>query len=359
MNEYSQHQTVIIGAGQAGLAMARQLQRQGLDALILEAGERPGGNWRHYYDSLKLFSPAGYSALPDLPFPGDARRYPRRDEVVAYLEGYAAHFGLAIRFNTRIERVSREGQGFRLHSSDGRDFVCEALVVAAGAFNQPYTPAIAGLQAFAGRVLHSRDYRNPQGLEGQRVVVVGAGNSAVQIAHELSPVARVTLASREPVRFDPQRLLGLDIHVWLRWSGLDRARWFKARNSPVLDDGTYRRALREGRIAQRPMFQRITPDGVVWADGEHEAVDTLLFATGFQPNLGFLAELPIRDAEGQVLQRNGRASAVPGLFFVGLPGQRNLASATLRGVGADAAHLLPALLRHLRPDRSAAVQGLA
>ncbi|MES2817419.1 MAG: NAD(P)/FAD-dependent oxidoreductase [Pseudomonadota bacterium] len=352
MNESIRHKVLIIGAGQAGMAMGWQLQRQGLDFLILEAGERPGGNWRQYYDSLKLFSPAGFSALPGLPFPGDAKRYPKRDEVVAYLEGYAAHFDLPIRFNTRIERVSREGAGFRLHSAEGRSFACEALVVAAGAFNQPYTPAITGLRDFAGRVLHSRDYRNSLGFEGRRVVVVGAANSAVQIAHELSAVARVTLASREPVRFDPQRLLGLDIHVWLRWSGLDRTRWLKDQSTPVLDDGTYRRALREGRIPQRPMFQRITPDGVVWADGEHEAVDALLFATGFRPNLGFLAGLPLQDAEGRLLQRNGRASAVPGLFFVGLPGQRNLASATLRGVGADAAHLLPALLRHLEAERS-------
>ncbi|MET1079766.1 MAG: NAD(P)-binding domain-containing protein [Pseudomonas sp.] len=347
MNKYTYHSVLIIGAGQAGLAMGRHLQRQGVDSLILEAGEHPGGNWRHYYDSLRLFSPAGYSALPDRAFAGDAQRYPRRDEVVAYLEDYAAHFQLPIRLNTPIERVTRDGAGFQLHSSDGRNFACAALVIATGAFNQPHTPAIAGLQDYTGQRLHSRDYRNTQGFEGRRVVVVGAANSAVQIAHELSAVAQVTLASREPVRFARQRLLGRDIHAWLRWSGLDRSRWLKDQGTPVLDDGTYQRALREGRLAQRPMFKAINPDGVIWADGEHEAVDTLLFATGYRPNLGFLAGLPLHDAQGRLLQRNGRASQVPGLFFVGLPGQRNLASATLRGVGADAAHLLPALRRHL------------
>lgn len=359
MNVLKRYKVLVIGAGQAGLAMGWHLQQQGLDSLLLEASAQPGGNWANYYDSLKLFSPAAYSALPGMPFPAAPDHYPRRDEVTAYLQAYAAHFQLPIRFNTRIQQVSRLGEGFRLRSEDGQVFQCAALVVASGAFNQPYLPSIDGLEGFNGRLLHSRDYRNSQGFAGQHVVVVGAANSAVQIAHELAGVARVTLASRAPVRFDPQRLLGLDIHFWLRWTGLDRLGWLKDQGAPVLDDGTYRRSLREGRFSRRAMFQRVTPYGVVWDDGEQESVDSLIFATGFRPNLPFLAGLPIQDAEGPVLQRNGRSNAVPGLFFVGLPGQRNLASATLRGVGADAGHLLPALLRHLRQERSAAVQGLA
>ncbi|HLD66549.1 MAG TPA: NAD(P)-binding domain-containing protein [Pseudomonas sp.] len=355
----TRHPILVIGAGQAGLAMGWHLQRQGLDFLILEAGERPGGNWRHYYDSLRLFSPAAYSALPGRPFPGPGRHYPHRDEVVRYLEDYAAHFQLPIRYNTRIQRVSREGDGFRLYDEDGRIFECAALVVASGAFNQPHTPAIAGLDTFTGRQLHSRDYRNTEAFRGQRVVVVGAANSAVQIAHELAAVARVTLASREPIRFDPQRLLGLDIHFWLRWSGLDKTRWLSDQSSPVLDDGRYRRALNEGRLSRRAMFQAVKPDGVVWADGEVEAVDALIFATGFRPNLPFLAGLPVQDAQGQLLQRDGHALQVPGLFFVGQPRQRNFASATLRGVGPDAAQLLPALRRHLDVAHAPAVQAPA
>lgn len=352
----TRYQILVIGAGQAGLAMGWHLQRQGLDFLILEAGERPGGNWRNYYDSLRLFSPAAYSALPGRPFPGPTRHYPARDEVVRYLEDYAAHFQLPIRFNTRIQRVSREEDGFRLHGEDGRIFQCAALVVASGTFNQPYTPAIAGLDRFTGRRLHSRDYRNGEAFRGQRVVVVGAANSAVQIAHELAAVARVTLASREPIRFTPQRLLGLDIHAWLRWSGLEKSRWLSDQGTPVLDDGTYRRALTEGHLARRAMFQAVSNDGVVWADGEAEAVDALIFATGFRPNLPFLAGLPVQNAQGQLLQCDGRALQVPGLFFVGQPQQRNFASATLRGVGPDAAHLLPALLRHLDAAHAPVVQ---
>jgi putative flavoprotein involved in K+ transport len=348
MHNEERYQVLIIGAGQAGLAMGWHLQRQGLSFLILEAGDRPGGNWRYYYDSLKLFSPAGYSSLPGLPFFGDPTRYPRRDEVVDYLEEYATRFQLPIRLDTRIQQVSREANGFLLLDQGGHTFSCQALVVASGPFDRPYTPTIAGLNEFQGRLLHSRDYRNPHGLEGQRVVVIGAANSAVQIAHELAEVAQVTLATRVAIRFMPQRLLGQDFHFWLKWTGLDWSRRASDQGTPVLDDGRYRRALREGRFTRRAMFQRVTHDGVVWAGGEHEQVDALLFATGYRPNLTFLAGLPVQDAQGQVLQRDGRALQVPGLYFVGLPRQRNLASATLRGAGRDAAHLLPDLLRHLQ-----------
>ncbi|UTW09680.1 flavin-containing monooxygenase [Pseudomonas benzenivorans] len=353
-----QHAVIIIGAGQAGLAMGRQLQRQGVDFLIVEAADRAGGSWRHYYDSLQLFSPAAYSALPELPFPAAPRHYPRRDEVVRYLELYAAHFRLPIRCNSRIERVSRQGTGFRLQDADGLAYQCDALVVASGAFSQPYIPPISGLEGFRGRVLHSSAYRNTQPFAGQRVVVVGAANSAVQIAHELAAVAEVSLATRAPVRFFPQRLLGLDFHAWLHWSGLERTRWLSDQGTPVLDDGRYRRALREGRYRQRRMFRRVEGDALIWADGRREPGDALIFATGFRPNLSFLAELPAQNAEGLLLQRDGRASQVPGLFFMGQPRQRNFASATLRGVGPDAAHLLPALLTHLRQPKAPTLQAL-
>ncbi|HUE91814.1 flavin-containing monooxygenase [Pseudomonas sp.] len=359
MNTSRQHAVIIIGAGQAGLAMGWHLQRQGVDFLIIEAGERPGGNWRHYYDSLRLFSPAAYSALPGLPFPASPGHYPRRDEVVEYLEQYAAHFQLPIRYNSRIDGVSREGTGFQLHGADGLDYRCEALVVASGAFSQPYIPDCAGLTNFTGTLLHSSAYRTPEAFAGQRVVVVGAANSAVQIAHELAAVAEVTLATREKVRFFPQRLLGIDFHAWLHWSGLERTGWLSDQSTPVLDDGSYKRALQAGRYRQRTLFQRVEPDAVIWADGSREPVDALLFATGFRPNLGFLAGLPVQGRQGQVLQRNGRASQVQGLFFVGLPKQRNFASATLRGVGPDAAHLLPAVLTHLRQAHAPALQSLA
>jgi putative flavoprotein involved in K+ transport len=182
---------------------------------------------------------------------------------------------------------------------------------------------------------------------GKRVIVVGAGNSAVQIAVELAKVARVTLATRQPVRFVPQRLLGCDIVCWLQWTGLDYLPWLKDQGVPVLDAGEYRKALTEKKPDQRPMFHAFTETGVLWSEGEQEAVDAVIFATGYRPHFPHLAGLGALQGNGQPLHRKGVSSAVPGLYFVGLSGQRSFRSATLRGVGPDAAYVVRALRRHL------------
>lgn len=351
-------EVIIIGAGQSGMAAGWHLRRQGIEFLILDEQLRPGGNWRNYYESLTLFSPAVHSSLPGMSFPGDPKHYPSRDEVVNYLEEYAEHFQLPIRTNTRVVAVRRKQAGYQVESADGVKFFAKALIVASGAFSRPYTPDIPGLDDFTGSRLHSSQYRNAEGLEGRRIVVIGAANSAVQIAHELAQVAQVTLATRSPIRFMPQRILGVDFHDWLKWTGLAKTRWLSDQSTPVLDDGTYRRALNAGLYKQRPMFLQVVPNGVVWADGQKEKVDCLIFATGFTPNLPFLEELQAMDERGNVLQQNGVAKSLPGLYFVGLPKQRNFASATLRGVGPDIEYNLKHLMRYLQ-SAPADISGIA
>lgn len=342
---------IVIGAGQAGLACGWHLRQQNLRFLILDAENQPGGNWRNYYDSLRLFSPAAYSSLPGMLFPADARHYPLRDEVVRYLEQYADAFQLPIRQNIRVQKVRRKHGLFLLQASDGQCFCSKALIVCTGGFNQPFIPNIQGLESFRGQRLHSADYRNVDGFSDQRVVVIGAANSAVQIAHELAQVSSVVLATREPIRLFPQKILGVDFHAWLKWTGIEKTRWLNDQSTPVLDDGAYRRAMKQGLFERRPMFTQVTSTGVLWADGQHAEVDSLIFATGFRPNLGFLAGLH-REANGNLAQRNGQAEHVPGLYFVGLPKQRNFASATLRGVGPDASHIIPSLMRFIHDASS-------
>ena len=265
-----------------------------------------------------------------------------------YLAEYAEHFQLPIRQGIQITHIDQHDEGFQVTAANGQRFLARAVIVASGAFSRPYVPNIPGLENFSGTRLHSAEYRNAEPLRGQRIIVIGAANSAVQIAYDLAQVARVTLATRGLVRFTPQRILGADFHTWMKWTGLEKTRWLSDQSTPVLDDGTYRKALKKGYFTQKAMFTQVTASGIVWADGQHEAVDSLIFATGFRPNLPFLEGLPVLDARGQVAQREGRAVHVPGLYFVGLPRQRNFASATLRGVGPDAGHMLPHLLRHLR-----------
>jgi putative flavoprotein involved in K+ transport len=332
---------LVVGAGQAGLATGYHLKRAGLSFEILEARGETGGSWPGYYDSLKLFSPARYSGLPGMPFPGFPDRYPARDEVVGYLRGYAEAFGLPVLAGKRVLRAERDaGGGFRLLTDDGGEHRAWTLIAATGSFTKPHRPRFQGEERFDGCVLHVAEYHNPVPFRGKRVVVVGGGNSAVQIARELSEVAETTLATRAPIRFMPQLVLGRDRHFWLSVSGLDRlplGRLFDVSEpGGVVDDGTYAAAMRSGRPDRRPVFSCFTESGVVWEDGREEPVDAVLLATGYGPNLGYLEALGALRADGHPDQRAGVSRTVPRLYFVGLPFQTSFASATLRGVGSDA-----------------------
>jgi putative flavoprotein involved in K+ transport len=205
-------------------------------------------------------------------------------------------------------------------------------------------------------MLHAATYRNPAPFVAQRVVVVGAGNSAIQIGVELASTAQVTLATREPIRFRRQKLLGRDIHHWAWLLGLDRlpVSLFagQADSTGVLDTGVYQAAVAAGRPDRRTMFTHVTPTGVAWADGTEEAIDTVIYATGYRPNLDYLADLSALDANGQPLHQRGISTVVPGLTYVGLSNQWTYASATLRGVGPDAAYVVRQLRRHLRAAES-------
>jgi putative flavoprotein involved in K+ transport len=253
---------------------------------------------------------------------------------------------------------------FIVQADDGRTFQARSLIGATGAFHRPYLPQLPGQDAFRGAVLHAFAYREPTSFQGQRVIVVGAGNSAVQIATELAQLARVTLATREPVRFVNQRPFGRDIHFWWWLTRFDTRpldsvtgswlnRLVDGKGPRVLDTGIYRAALAAKKPDRRAMFAGFTDSGIIWDDGSVEDVDTVIFATGYRPHLAYLAPLGALDAAGQPLHRHGVSLTVPGLYFVGLSNQRTFASATLRGVGPDAAVVVRHLTRHLAPAKRA------
>lgn len=334
---------LIIGGGQSGLATARAANRHGLRPLLLEAAEAAGGSWPHYYDSLALFSPARFSALPGRALGGDRERYPRRDEIVDYLRDYATGLDADIRYGHRVARLQAEHGAFTATTEHGSSFTARSVVAATGGFSRPHRPALPGLEDFTGTVLHAADYRRPGPFAGQRVVIVGAGNSAVQIATELAHTARVTLASRSPISWANARPLGRDIHWWFVRTGLDSAPlrkiWLKG---PVLvnDDGRHQAAFATGNPERRAMFTRLEEGKVEWADGTRESIDTLILATGYRPALDYLHDTGALDDEGAPLHTGGVSTTVPGLGYVGLEFQRSFSSATLRGAGRDARHVL-------------------
>ena len=220
--------------------------------------------------------------------PGDPGRYPTRGETVEYLRHYAqltSRSAPAPRSTGCSVMLLRDGPS----SWPPARWSPPAPSSPPPAASQPYRPPIDEAR-YGGRVLHVADYRTPEPFTGQRVVVVGAGNSAIQVAHELAQVTEVTLATRRPVSLRSSRPLGIDLHYWVAWSGIDRLPLGRRAGTSVgvLDDGTYAAALASGRPDRREMFTGFTDDGVRWSDGSTELVEVVIFATGYRPDLGYL-----------------------------------------------------------------------
>jgi putative flavoprotein involved in K+ transport len=329
----------VVGGGQAGLAMAWHLRRLGLRFAVLDAGSEIGSAWCSRWDSLRLFTPARYDALPGLAFPGPPDRYPTKDEVAAYLRDYVAAFDLPVHLHSRVTRVSRDGAGYALATT--RETVrARQVVVATGPFQSPHVP-VTGLDP-AVTQLHSSAYRNPHQLPRGPVLVVGDGNSGRQIARELAATRRVELATSGRATVVPQRLLGRDLFWWLTASGLLGApatspigRRMRARGELVV--GTTDRTLRAAGVTLRPRLTGADGTGVRFADGSRADVDTVVWATGYRSDHSWI-DVDGALADGRPVHERG-VSPVPGLHFLGLPWQHTRGSALLGFVGADAAHL--------------------
>lgn len=344
---------IVIGGGQSGLAAAEAARTGGLRPIVLEAGAEPVGSWPRYYDSLTLFSPAEFSSIDGIRQIGsDPNCYPERDDVVRYLTDYANSLDVDIRTRARVTEVEATTGGFLVRTADGQQLDTAAVVAASGSFGNPHRPVLPGQETFAGQVLHVADYRNPSEFAGQRVVVLGAGNSAVQVAYELGAVAHVSLATRAPLSWMPQRRDDKDRHYWLKVLGFDDLppAWLaRLVTGPlVVDDGTYGQAEVDGVFDRRPVFDALDGPHVVWSDGTREPVDIVLLATGYRPDLHYLRELGALDPAGMPLHAGGISTTHLGLGYVGLEFQRAFSSNTLRGVRRDADYVMRALAGHLR-----------
>jgi len=343
---------IVVGGGQSGLAAARILREFRVPTVILEAGDRAAGSWPYYYDSLESFSPAGYSSLPGMPFPGAPDHYPSRDEVAEYLERYAATLDVEIQTGTRVETIHQHGRAFLVLTEDGRELPASGIVAASGSFSNPYRPRFPGEDTFTGELSHVADYRNPAPYDGQRVIVVGAGDSAAQVGNELALVATTSIAGRHPIRFIPQHIGGRDVHYWFRETGFDTLppEWLSIiiNGSVVTDSVGFRQTLAEGKADRRPMFVALDREQVVWSDGEREPVDAIILATGYRPSVHYLRELGALNGDAAPLHVGGISSTHAGLVYVGLEYQRSYASNTLRGVSEDATAVIEPLIAWIR-----------
>ena len=337
------HDVVVIGGGQAGLAVAYYLRRAGLDFVVLDAEERPGGAWRHTWDSLRLFSPAGYSSLPGWPMPPSRTKgFPTRDEVVDYLSRYELRYGFAIERPCEIEAVERDGERLRLRLKDQRSLTARAVVSATGTWGAPYVPDYADRELFRGIQLHSAHYRNPQPFAGKRVLIVGGGNSGAQILAEVSEVAEtIWVTLKEPV-FLPDDVDGrvLFERASARVLGdVDQAA------TTTLGDIVMVPPVKEARdrgvlTSVRP-FERFTATGVVWRDGTETRIDAVLWCTGFRAATEHLRPLGVVEPDGRIEVFDQRVVKEPRLWLAGYGNWTGAASATLIGAGRTARELVP------------------
>ena len=332
---------IVVGAGQAGLAIGWYLARLGLRFQVLEASAELGQSWRSRWDSLTLFTPAQYDALPGMPFPAPADTYPTKEPVADYLRAYADAFRLPVRLNSRVTSLSRSGDGFEVRTAD-ETFSARRVVVATGPFQVPFVPPAAGGLDSPVTQLHSADYRNPQALPDGPVLVVGGGNSGLQIAEELSASRRVDVSIGTSPPMLPQRLAGRDLFWWLTRLGLMRVpaesrlgRRVQARGEFVI--GTSRRQLKRAGVTFRPRLVGADGRTVRFADGSTLDVGVVVWATGYRSDYSWIS-VPGVVRNGRVAHRRG-VTDVPGLYFLGLSWQHTRGSALLGFLDEDARHI--------------------
>lgn len=346
---------VVIGGSQAGLAMAWHLARQGLRFAVLEAGPEIGHAWRSRWDSLTLFTPTQYDALPGMPFPGPPDTYPTKDPVAGYLQAYAAAFDLPVRLNARVTKLSRTPEGFEVRT-DRQVFRAHQVAVATGPFQVPFVPPAARQLDSSVTQLHSAGYRNPQALPEGPVLVVGGGNSGYQIAEELAATRQVDLSVSTKAPMLPQRLAGKDLFWWLTHLGLMRvtaesrlSRRLRARPDFII--GSSRRTLHKAGVSFRPRLTGADGRSVHFADGSALDVGVIIWATGYRSDYSWI-HIPGAVRDGRVAHRRG-VTDVPGLYFLGLTWQYTRGSALLGFVNDDATYLAGRITAHKRATEAA------
>jgi putative flavoprotein involved in K+ transport len=355
---------VVVGGGQAGLAVAHELAQRRVEYVVLDSEERIGDSWRGRWDGLRLFTPARYDGLPGMSFPAPAWSCPTKDEVADYLVAYATHLDLHVRSGVIVEGVclASSGAGFVVTSSDGVRSA-RSVVLATGAYRTPRLPAFAQALDPVIRQLHSSQYRDPSQLLSGTALVVGASNSGAEIAMTMASGRRVILAGRDtgtmPVRPDSRAARLFDPPFW----------WFI---NHVVRDGTWigRKALRSVRDRGGPL-ERVRPADLAAAGVERRfervmgvasgrprleggdvlEVANIVWCTGFRPDFEWI-DLPLRLVDGWPVHRHGVVEDVPGLYLAGMPFQHTGASSLLGGVGRDAA----LVAEHIVRDRARAAQ---
>jgi putative flavoprotein involved in K+ transport len=340
---------IVVGGGASGLSAAAALARRGIAVTVLEQDQAIGGTWARRYDRLRLHTVRGFSGLAYFPIPKRYPAYLSRDDVVAYLQEYAKHFGLRVATGVDVTRIrsARPTDGWLVETNGGESWHGRVAVVATGQYRQPIVPAWPGRETYAGRLVHSASYTNASPYVGQRVLVVGPGNSGAEIATDLAEngAASVAISVRTPPPIVPRDPLGLPVQrTSIILSALpaavanrigratarlvlgDLTRYgmpqtdfapYTTKRVPLIDVG-FVDALKRGRVTVRAAVDHLTDAGAAFVDGTSESFDAIIAATGFTTGLASILDAPAAlDQGGEPIGVSGEPTAHPGLYFVG------------------------------------------
>jgi putative flavoprotein involved in K+ transport len=351
------YEVVVVGGGQAGLAIGYFLVQQERRFRILEATDAATGAWRARWDSLKLFTPVRYDSLPGRPFPGDPDTYPGRDDVVAYLTDYARACELPVELNSPVRTVRRDDGGY-LVELDDRTYAAEQVVIATGPFQIPRGPTVAQRLDRGIVQFHSTDYRRPDQVPAGTVLVVGGGNTGFQIAEDLSRSHEVHLSIGSRQTPLPQRIAGRDLFRYLEATGLmrvtvDSRLGQRLRYRETLIGSSPHAARRRHGIRLRGRAVQAEDTEVRFSDGSQLTPATVIWATGFAIDHSFV-QVPVFDDAGRLMHRRG-VTATPGLYFLGLTWQHTRGSALLGWVKNDAEFIAERIAAYANGKPAAAV----
>ncbi|MCP1307000.1 flavin-containing monooxygenase [Paenibacillus tyrfis] len=339
---------LVIGAGQAGLAMGYYLKQQAVSFALLDASDRIGNSWRNRYDSLVLFTPRKYS-LPGMPMSGDPSGLPTKDEVADYLEAYAERYSLPVQLQTQVISMTKTSQGFLVETNRGT-YRAGKVIVATGPFHTPFVPGFASGLPDELYQTHSSAYRNSGELLDGPVLVVGAGNSGAQIAAELSRERLVYLSAGSELHFKPLHVLGKSIFWYFDLFGFIRAdkgsllgSWLK-RQPEQIYGLELKSLMADQKVLLKPRAVGAKENRILFEDGSEAEVSNIVWATGYRSDYRWIRIDDAVDSQGNPIHRGG-VSPVSGLYYLGLPWQSSRGSALLGWVGRDAAKLAEKIRR--------------
>lgn len=334
------YNTIVIGAGQAGLSIGYYLKQNSDNFIILEKGEEIGESWRSRYDSLVLFTPRMYNSLPGLIFEGESQGFPTKIEVANYLKKYATTFNLPIEFETEIVKVSKSKNVFYVETNQGL-YKSKNLIIATGAFQYPKTPLFSKELSEEIYQIHSSQYKKPSQLKEGNVLIVGGGNSGAQIAVELSKERETYLAISKKISYLPLSILNKSIFWWFDKLGILKAsstsflgRRIQKKGDPIFGFELMEAIKRKEVIIKSKVIAG-KHNQITFEDLSTLNVNNIIWATGFESKYPWLEIEEVFNEKGNIIHFRG-VSNIKGLYFIGLPWQHRRGSALMQGVGFDA-----------------------